>query len=269
MARITDAVGKDLPRKLGKKAARRGAIKFNASKFINFRALPKPPKYYGNYMTSYGMFANDQFGCCVWAGAANETADWHKDVGSEVTFRTEDVLREYGHVTGFDPNRPETDQGTDMAEAASYRRKYGIRDANGKRHKVDAFAKLPVGDVPTLKAAIYYLGGAGIGFLFPSYAMDQFDARKPWAVKNTKRTIIDGGHYVPALGWNAKGNIVCVSWGRLCEMTPGFYERFSDEAVVYLSLDRLYNAKANALLAGKSPEGYKIEVLREAIASVR
>jgi hypothetical protein len=82
------------------------------------------------------------------------------------------------------------------------------------------------------------------------------------------RTTLDGGHYVPALGWNTKGNIVCVSWGKKVEMTPAFYERFSDEAIVYLSLERMYNRKAEAMLAGKSPEGFHIEALREALAAL-
>ena len=100
MARAVDPVGRHLPFKLGKKPARPGAVKFK--------------------------LAN-----CVWAGAAHETMLWNKEAARTITFNDQSVLKDYSAVTGFNPNDPNTDQGTDMQVAASYRRKTGVHDAAG------------------------------------------------------------------------------------------------------------------------------------------
>ena len=63
----------------------------------------------------------------------------NKDAARTVTFNNQSVLKDYSAVTGFNPNDPNTDQGTDMQVAASYRRKTGVLDAAGKRHKVIAY----------------------------------------------------------------------------------------------------------------------------------
>jgi hypothetical protein len=169
----------DAPFRLGKKLARKGAVKFEVRRFLDLRKLPKPPKSFGSYLGQYEVYDNDKHGDCVWAGAANESADWCRDVGIDIHFHTKDVLTAYSAVTGFSRHDPATDNGTDMGLASSYRRKTGIRDTEGRYHRIDAYARLPVGRADVLKAAMYALGGAGIGFLFPSYDWDQLEQGKP------------------------------------------------------------------------------------------
>jgi hypothetical protein len=241
--------------KLGKKPARKGAITLRLADVVDLSKLPTPPVSFGNWENvPYQMFSNDQYGCCVWAGAANETMDWGLDAGKTVSFRDRDVLAAYTAVTGFRPNNPSTDNGTDMGEAASYRRKTGIVDTAGRRHRVDAYARIKARSMVQLKAAMWLLGGVGIGIEFPAFAMDQFEAGVPWKPQR-RNAEIDGGHYVAALGINSRGNIMVATWGKIHEMTPAFLERYNDESIAWLSFERL---------VGKTtPEGFDPVKLRE------
>ncbi len=231
---------KAFPFKLGKKPARKGAIKFKLARFLVKPELPTPPKVFGHQDLigkSWGILGNKAFGDCVFAGAAHETMLWNKEANKTAKFNDKVVLSDYSAVTGFKKDDPATDQGTDMQEAASFRRKTGVRDANGKRHKVLAYLALSPGDVDQLALAMYLFGAVGIGFQFPDSAMDQFDAGKPWdVVPGPKPT---DGHYVPGVGRDVKGNIIVVTWGKLQLMTPRFYKKYCDEVVAYVSDEML------------------------------
>lgn len=197
---------------------------------------------------------------CVWAGAAHETQVWSVAGGRDrARFLIKNVLSDYSAVTGFDPAKPETDQGTDMQAAASYRRKVGILAASGKRHTIDSYIALRPGDLDQLFLAMWLLGATGIGLQMPSSAMDQFDKLKPWTVPTRPRMI--GGHYVPGVGRNRAGNIVIVTWGKVTEITPDFYDRFNDESVAYVSLELLNDKNL-------SPEGFDADGLRKQLASL-
>jgi hypothetical protein len=250
MATKLDPAGKHLALKLGKTPARRGAVKFKMMTYLKKPELPTPPQIFGHQKligASWGMLGNDNYGDCVWAGAAHETMLWNKEAGTSASFNNKGVLSDYSAVTGFKPNDPSTDNGTDMQQAASYRRKTGVLDSKGKRHKVGAYLALPPGDIDQLALAIYLFGATGIGIKFPNSAMDQFNAGKPWDVKAGAK--IDGGHYIPGLGRDKNGNIIVVTWGKLQLMTPAFYKKYCDEVVAYVSKE--------ALKGDTSPEGFK------------
>lgn len=247
--------------KLGKLPARKGAVGFHFGNFFDLKKLPTPPKSFGHHklIKQWFGFENDKYGNCVWAGAAHEHMLWSVEGGRQRTrFLTKTVLSDYSAVTGFNPNKPETDNGTDMTEAASYRRKVGVLDATGQRRKIDAYVALEPGNWDQVVIATYLMGAAGIGFLFPNGAMEAFDAGQPWDVPKGKvRT--NGGHYVCSVGRAANGNLITVTWGREQEMTEAFYERFNDEAIAYVSLEILNERNL-------SPEGFDATALRKHLA---
>jgi hypothetical protein len=247
--------------KLGKRPARH-AINFHFSDVFDPSKLPTPPAAFGHHkdVGSWGMLGNDKYGDCVWAGAAHEHILWTRTWGRKRSrFLTKNVLSDYAAVTGFNPKDENTDQGTDMKDAASYRRKTGIVDATGKRHPIDAYIALEVGNVEQVVLAMYLMGAAGIGFQFPASAMDQFNKKQPWTVPANPQ--IDGGHYVSGVGRNKAGNLLVVTWGRLQEMTAEFYQRFCDEAVAYVSLEILNDKNL-------SPEGFDADALRGMLAKL-
>lgn len=249
--------------KLGKKPARPGAVQFRFGAFFNAEKLPTPPMAFGHVYGSeqqlpWGMLANDQWADCVFAGAAHETMIWTNEAHGLAAFDDACVLSDYAAVTGFDPDDPSTDQGTDMQQAASYRRKTGILDAGGRRHKIDSYVGLIPGDANQLALAAYLLGAVGVGLRFPDSAMSQFEAREPWTIVDQQTPA--GGHYVPCVGRNSHGHFLVITWGRLQAMTPEFYARYCDETVAYLSIE--------ALSKNLSPEGFDAAQLSAALRSI-
>ena len=256
--------------KFGKAPARKGAVSFQFKDYFDPTKLPTPPAVFGHFngFSDFHMLGNDQFGDCVWAGAAHEHMIWSTEGGrTRARFTVYDVLSDYSAVTGFDKSKTDakgnnpTDNGTDMSLAASYRRKTGIRDATGARRKIDGYLALETGNWDQLVVAMYLFGAVGIGVQLPQSAMDQFDARKPWTVPWMKTRIV-GGHYICGVGRDKNGNAPIVSWGRTNPMTQKWYERFSDEAICYFSLETL-NQK------GLSPEGYDADELRKHLEALR
>ncbi|HWE04643.1 MAG TPA: hypothetical protein VG326_19715 [Tepidisphaeraceae bacterium] len=245
--------------KLGKTKARPGAVSMKLSTYLTKSQLPTPPANFGHYelVSNFGMLGNDKYGDCVWAGAGHETEMWCMESGCTVQFNDKCVLSDYAKVTGFKPNDPSTDKGTDMQLAASYRRKTGILDASGKRHKVVAYLAIAKGNLDQHLAASYLFGAVGIGINFPSSAMDQFNAGKPWDV--VKGAKIDGGHYIPLVG-RRNGNLLIVTWGKVQEMTPAFFTKYNDESIVYLTDEDLK--------AGKTPEGFDVAQLNADLAAL-
>lgn len=242
--------------KLGKAPARKGSIKFALSEYG--KKLPTPPKaagHLGLFTAQWGMLGNDQYGDCVWAGAAHETMLWNKEAQKDVAFDETHVLSDYGAVTGFDPPDPNTDQGTDMQVAASYRRKTGVISMDGSRHQIAAY--LAVNTVKQIKQAVWLFGTAGVGIKFPQSAMEQFKAGKPWTVQASSP--IEGGHYIPAVSYDAKFLYV-ITWGQVQKASWGFVQKYMDEGVAYLSDEML--------TGGKSIDGFDAATLQADIAEL-
>lgn len=219
--------------------------------------LPKHPRVFGHegLVHDWGMLGNDKWGCCTVSGADHETMLWHAEsVGSDVRYAlkfTDDcVASDYSAITGFDPNDSSTDNGAIVRDVFKYRKRVGVVDATGGRHRIVAYAALEPGNWEHLLEAVYLFGAVGIGFQVPSSAMDQFNAGKPWSVVS-KPGAIEGGHYVPLVAW--RDLLTAVTWGKKQGMTRGFYERFSDEAWVIFD-DEL-------LQQGRSPEGFNLQQL--------
>ena len=187
--------------KLGKKPAAPRPTDFKFTEFAASIQLPSVPSRFG-HGTAYAdwkVLGNDHYGNCVWAGAAHEHMLLNKVIHqADVTFDDGAVLGDYSAATGFDPNDPSTDNGTDVHDALSYRRETGIADTGGTRHLIGAYVSLDPKNWEHLEQATYIFGAVGIGFEFPASAMDQFNAGEPWVcVAGSK---IEGGHYVPVVG---------------------------------------------------------------------
>lgn len=71
---------------------------------------------------------------------------------------TRDTLSDYADQAGFRADLPHTDQGTDMAAAAEYHRKVGIRDATNTRRRVQSYVYLTPGNIWQLALATHLFG---------------------------------------------------------------------------------------------------------------
>lgn len=210
-----------------------------------------PPKFGHGDLIEPHMFMNDQLGDCAIAGSIEECRLVNAERKVTVPFSDASAVKNYRLITGYNPDDPSTDQGTDVHDLYQYRVKSGLIDDKGKRHKIIGYAGLTPGDFDELVQALYLFTTVGIGIQVPSYAETQFDAGGPWDVE-TGRHKIEGGHYIPADGRD--GNTVhIITWGAHIAMTSAFYQTFSNVAVVAFTDEML--------TAGKTIDGFDRETL--------
>ena len=244
---------------LGKLPARKDAIQLKFATYLQRAALPPIPAQFGHEdleTAPWQMLGNDKVGDCVLAGGGHETMLWNIEAGKSVEFSQKNTLADYSAITGYNPDDPASDQGTDMELAAKYRRKTGLLDAAGKRHKVAAYLDLTPGDLTEHYAALYLFGAVGIGIKFPKSAMEQFNAGEPWDV--VPGAELEGGHYIPLVA--KRDMLECVTWGRIQPMTEAFFNEYNDESVAYVSGETLHG--------GKSLEGFNLRQLKADLAQI-
>src|SRR5665213_1544872 len=245
--------------RFGKKPARPEAqpkLKFSTYAV----ALPEPPDSFGYdslLPADSGMLGNDAVGDCVIAGAEHETMLWTKFSGTPASFTAQTALADYSAITGYDPNDPSSDQGTDMQAAASYRRKTGVRDASGVLHKVAGYVSIARGALAQHKLAAWLFGAAGGGPQVSRAQVDQFDRGEPW--NGPLEVSSAGGHYVPLVGFR-DGYLLVVTWGRVQRVSPDFFVANNDESVAYFSQE--------FLKADLNPVGFNTAQLQTDLAAI-
>lgn len=224
--------------KFGKLPARPGSVQLRMADYVKPRVLPKPPANFGHEdkIQKWDMLANDQLGDCVIAGGGHETMLWTAVGGKPCRFSDRSITSDYSAITGYSPDRPWSDRGTDMQEAAKYRQATGLRDRLGARHKIGAYVLINKGDIAQHALATYLFGAIGVGVMCPTTMMDQFEAKQPWTVVPGSKT--EGGHYIPIVA-RRDGYFLCVTWGRLQKVSMDFITSYEDEAIAYVSQELL------------------------------
>jgi hypothetical protein len=254
--------------KLGKAPAAPRTTDFKFSAYRTTDLPVVPDKYGFDHAVApdaWGMLGNDDYGDCVWAGAAHEhmmltaTQSDLRPSPTTAQFTRADALGDYAACTGFDPNTGNGDNGTDVHQAMSYRRSTGILDAAGKRHKIGAYLSLEPGNMTQVWEALYLFQCVGIGFQFPNTAMDQFNNGQRWSIVAGAQ--IEGGHYVPVVSKQGTFSVKVITWGKLQTMTQPFYKKYCDESWCYVAPDLLNNA-------GLSARGFDIDQLNADLAAL-
>lgn len=254
--------------RLGKQAATPKPTDLKFTRYVDTTQVELPRRYgFDHAVSDWGMLGNDQYGDCVLAGACHEhmllTARG-SSYDKPAPFTSKEALAAYTAITGFDPNDSSTDQGTNVHDAMSYRRKTGITDEAGQAHTILAYLSLDTGDLQQVWQALYLFECVGIGIRFPRSAMDQFNARQPWSV--VKGSPIEGGHYVPLVSRQGddsahKGQMRCVTWGQLQALTDDFYRENCDEAWAFVTEDAIERT-------GASARGFDLATLQADLAAL-
>lgn len=206
---------------------------------------------------TWPMYGNSEWGDCVWAMAGHALEAWSTyGAGATVTVTEQAVLKGYSDVTGFNPNDPNTDQGTVIQDALDYWRKTGIGG-----HKILAFAKVDVSKPDQVKAALNVFGALLVGIDFPAVAMDQFNAGKPWDAVSQDGGI-EGGHAIH-VGHDdtSTTRYRLTTWGAVQGMTQAFWDRYVSEAWVAISPEWLD-------VNGHNPEGLDLYGLGDDFAAL-
>lgn len=211
------------------------------------------------YVGDFDMLGNDQYGDCAEAGAMHLIQAQTGNTGKPLKGTLQQTLDLYIAVTGFDPNNPSTDQGTDLLTLLQYWKTTGITvtDAQGKPyvHKILGWASLDLTSIAQMRYANYIFGGTYLGINCPQSA--ESDTAN-WTYK--AGSPIAGGHCIPGLGQGAAGGHI-VSWGMTIPFTWEFMLNYLEEGYVIISQDWLDSA-------GKTPSGLDINGLTAAMAAL-
>lgn len=206
------------------------------------------------------MLGNDTVGDCVIAAAMHYAQVETANTDNPLTPTRELCIKVYSAITGYDPNDPDTDQGTDFESGLfPYWKATGLPmlDRNGKEvmHKILGFASLDLTSIAQQRYATFLFGGSLLGINCPQSALDNtnnwtYDASSP----------IVGGHGINRVGQGAAGGHID-SWGMLIPYTNEFAAKLADEAYVVLT-DAWISAN------GKSPSGLDLNGLVAAMKSL-
>lgn len=207
------------------------------------------------------MYDNERFGDCVWAMLghgiqAMTLLNWGNS--DEQTVTTDALLQGYHDVTGFDPNDPSSDQGTNIQDALNYWRKVGIRRADRTMDQIVAFAEVDFTDKELMKHAIQIFEVGFVGVNLPQSAEDQFNQGKPWTVVKGSRNlgghaILDGGYDITPTGMVH----LDATWGNTTEIEQDFWEADVEEYWIVITRDQL---RRNG---GAGPEGFNMDLFAE------
>jgi hypothetical protein len=215
---------------------------------------------HGHLYNDWMMFGNDQYGDCVFAGLAHQGMIATKLAHRPLTFTTSGVLADYGAVTGFHPDDPNSDQGTFVRDAFSFWRNTGVQSASGARHKIGAYVSIDPKNWDELMQAAYIFSSAGIGWAVPETIWEQWDNGDPFDVVDENAKII-GGHYTVVTGRAGRSTGGMITWGRRKSFTRDFYETYNDETWVAVFENELRN--------GKTERGFDLTQLNEMLSSLR
>jgi len=263
----------DYPVNLGLRDPIPGAVQLRFASYVNWRQLPTPPDHFTGHtdlVGNWGMLGNgaaldnppglpDGVGDCAVAGPCHQVMKATAESGAIANFDTGAALKNYGAITGWNIDDPDSDAGTNIGDMARYWRKHGLVDAAGKIHKIVAYVDLNPGDIRELWLAAWIFPlGVGCGYALPESALEQAQDGEIWDV--VPGSPIAGGHYVPTLARPAASLGAGVSWGKLRPFTARWHQKYNNQGIVPLSTEGLVKAR--------SLEGFDLPTLTDDLKEV-
>lgn len=217
--------------KLGKNPARHDPRTLAYARYRTGSQSPPPDAHWGHGLP-FAMLGNDQYGDCVEAAYAHMVQIWGDRAGHPFVPAEAETLGAYSAITGFSPDDPNSDQGTDMLTAVKYWKSAGMGG-----QEITAYAAVnPLGRAQ-VEEAVAFFGGCYIGIQLPLSAQNQVAAVDGlWTVETGPDAQAGswGGHCVPICGYN-RDVLWCVTWGAIQGMTWDFLTTYCDEAYVLLA----------------------------------
>lgn len=210
------------------------------------------------------MFANDEFGDCVFASQGHAIVTWEKASSQrDLAVSTEDILQEYTDVTGFRPDNPSSDNGAYELDGLNNFRQNGIgRQKDGSPHKIYAFAAVEWTNHEEVKLASYVFGGVKVCAGLPLAASDQLRRGQDWDVTEGTRARWGswGGHSLYSYGYNPYG-LYLWTWGKSQFATWAWVDKYVDESYALVSPDYIRKG-------GTTPQGFDRLKLDRFLASL-
>jgi len=225
---------------LGKLPARRDARTLTMAKYLRTEGLPVAPPAlaFTSKVAHWPMMDNDKIGDCTVAAAGHMIQEWTAYTEKLFTPATEEIVRAYSAVSGYDPETGRKDRGAAALDVLNHWRQIGIAG-----HKIEAYVGLEPKNHMHIQDSVYLFGNVYLGLALPKSAKNQ----TAWSVP-PYGPVGDGapgswdGHMVPVVGYDARG-LTVVTWGELLRMSWSFLDTYSDEAYAVLSEDWITKTK--------------------------
>ncbi|HTP77588.1 MAG TPA: hypothetical protein VMJ73_11490 [Rhizomicrobium sp.] len=186
----------------------------------------------------WGTLANDRIGDCVIAMMLHSIEDFHLDAQTTPPpFTDQDAISVYSAITGYNPDDPNSDQGTDESQAMKYWESPGL-DVEGK-HTIAGTVSVDPSNLKECRIAIFEFAALQIGINLPLTAQGQSE----WTVVGDGKTGDSapgswGGHGIPYREYDAK-TFTCVTWGEELQLTVPFHQTYAEEAHVVVTQEML------------------------------
>jgi len=242
--------------KLGKLPVRTDPRTLSFARYVDRSKLPPPPPGIdlAAPVTEWPMYGNDRIGDCTTAAAGHMIEAWTAPTrGAPVEVSERSVLAAFDKVKQVDPATGE--EGAAELDVLTYWRAHGIG-----RHRIGAFARVPVWDHALVRDAAYLFGGLYIGLELPLSAQSQAVWDWTHRLDGPAKPGSWGGHAVDVVGYD-QHVLTVVTWGRLQQLTWAFWDRYVDEVYAILSVDFLDEA-------GEAPNGFDLAALKADLALV-
>ena len=248
--------------KLGKSPARKDLRTFRITDYTELPPAPADVDWTAK-VPQYGMLCNDTLGCCVIAGMMHLAMQQRAQVGLPVSIPSDaEVIAAYSAIGGYVPGDPGTDQGCNLLDALTYWRKYGLK-FGGIKHRITAFAQVPLHNPDKLASANWLFGGVIDGLALPLVAQGATVWTNPKSLRGRNSPGSWGGHCVVTckdlgpLGQAANQGCAygVVTWGSLMPEGQGFRNDYEDETYVVMSPEWIESQ------TGKSPAGFNVNQL--------
>jgi len=188
----------------------------------------------------WGMLANDRLGDCVIAMMLHSIEDFHLDANTQVpAFTDQDAISVYSAITGYNPDDPNSDQGTNERTAMLYWEQHGLHTSDGAPHQIVATVAVDPSDLNECRIAIDEFVDLQIGIALPLTAQGQTE----WTVVGNGKTGHSapgswGGHGIPYREYDAD-TFKCVTWGQELLLTVPFHQAYAQEAHVVVTREML------------------------------
>lgn len=206
------------------------------SQFLDVTAvLPDVPgsQDWGDRVSHWGMYLNDQIGICGPAAVAHQVMAWtSRTRPAPVVPAESDVLHAYSAVSGYDPQTGARDEGVVLAQLLNYCHQVGI---GGDR--CDAYAAVNPKRLDVVRAGLFLFGGLVAGVNLPVDAQAQFQSGQPWDSTGGRGGMPGGwgGHAILLVSYDEHG-MVCITWGKRQPLTWDWWLKYASESWALLDL---------------------------------
>lgn len=256
--------------KLGRKPARldAGTPKLGAL-LTTHLPVPPPACDHGAALPTWKLWRNgDQLGShdqtipglgdCTAVSVASAIRVMTAGRGGEIELDDDQVVGIYER-NGYDPARPETDEGAVEIDVLDRWCRDGYAIGRQAPDVLTAYGAVDPKHPDSVRRAIAMLGGLYVGLGLPEYALVQ---GSDWCAQATPAPVA-GGHAVFLHGYDANW-LFLNSWGERKRMDWGFFRTYCDEAYGLLSRDWLDTHATSPMREGFQTVAQELRAVRSA-----